>query len=267
VCGNPGSFNPTVAPALARVAQKTISDKFAELAANSNALLKPLGAQVKLDGSLQGAYAFLADAKYASYYRRAVLVIGNRGLDQSACGVGTPADLAGAAHTANKIDTYVLTLVSDASNVGGPIPAGGPEIAAAGGTNYTDSRTSPAPGQQLFQSIVNDLATCVYDVADAAARPKDGDILSYTDPIDPAAPTTALTFNAACSTEGAAGTGFGVDPVNTTRAYLCKDSCDAYRNVLRTASLYAAQNSQPPIAVPVFAHKQGCGPSGSSAGH
>jgi hypothetical protein len=67
-----------------------------------------------------------------------------------------------------------------------------------------------------------------------------------------------VPYNAACNAEGVAGTGFGLDPSNPERVYLCKASCDTYRNVLRTASFYAAQYSQPPIAVPVFAHKAGC---------
>jgi hypothetical protein len=45
--------------------------------------------------------------------------------------------------------------------------------------------------------------------------------------------------------------------------YLCKGSCDSYRGTLQNASLYAAQNGQPPIAVPVFAHKAGCTVSAS----
>ena len=82
--------------------------------------------------------------------------------------------------------------------------------------------------------------------------------LSYSDPIDPAAKTTKLAFNGACSTEQVDGAGFGLDGTNPNRVYLCKASCEAYRNVLRTASLYAAQNGQSPIAVPVFSHKAGC---------
>ena len=105
---------------------------------------------------------------------------------------------------------------------------------------------------------MNDLATCVYDVVPPQTRPDAQSTLSYTDPIDPAAKTATIAFNAACSTEQVEGVGFGLDATNPNRAYLCKASCEAYRNVLRTASLYAAQNGQSPIAVPVFAHKAGC---------
>jgi hypothetical protein len=145
--------------------------------------------------------------------------------------------------------------------------AGSSELAVAGGTpGAYDARSSKSPAQDAFQSIVNDLATCVYDVADAATRPQAGNVLSYSDPIDPTAPTVSLPFNAACSTEAVNGEGFGLDPVNNKRIYLCKTSCDAYRGVLRNASLYAAQNLQPAIAVPMFSHAAGCEPTPGGKG-
>jgi hypothetical protein len=62
------------------------------------------------------------------------------------------------------------------------------------------------------------------------------------------------------------GAGFGLDPTDPRRVYLCKASCDAYRNVLRDASRYAALTFQSAIAVPVFAHKPGCQPKGDGTG-
>lgn len=266
-CAAPDSFTPVVPLTLARLAKDDVAQKFT----SAGAALKPLGTPVNLDGALRDAYSLLAKPQYASYYRRAVLVLGNRGFEEPSCG-HTPAQRAADAKAANEIETYVLMLARDTQtdpNV--PVP-GSNELAIAGGTAHVyDARSNKGPAQDAFQTVVNDLATCVYDVADAPSRPKSGDTLSYSDPINPAAQTTTLSFNAACNAEAVAGTGFGVDPTNPNRVYLCKASCDAYRNVLRTASLYAAQNSKPPIAVPVFAHKQGCtvtssGGAGSGGG-
>jgi hypothetical protein len=268
-CAVPDSFTPAVPLTLARLAKDDVAQKFTA----AGTALKPVGAPVNLDGALRDAYSLLAKPQYASYYRRAVLVLGNRGFDQATCGQTTPAQRAAAAKATNKIETYVLMLARDTQNMDpNVLVPGSNELAIAGGTEHVyDARSNKGPAQDAFQTVVNDLATCVYDVADAASRPKSGDTLSYSDPINPAAQTTTLAFNAACNAEAVAGTGFGVDPTNPNRVYLCKTSCDAYRNVLRTASLYAAQNSKPPIAVPVFAHKQGCtvsanGGAGSGGG-
>jgi hypothetical protein len=266
-CAVDGSFTPAVAPKLARLAKDDVTAKFAEIGAGDGVLLKALDAPVNLDGALRDAYAFLGQPQFATYYRRAVLVLGNRGFDQATCGQ-TPAQRAAAARTASKIDTYVLMLARNLQIVdpSTPVP-GSNELAIAGGTpGAYDARSNKAPAQDAFQGIVNDIATCVYDVADAAARPKNGDALTYSDPIDPSAPTVSLPFNAACSTEAAAGAGFGVDATNDKRVYLCKASCDAYRGVLRNAALYAAQNLEPSIAVPIFAHKQGCAPAAGGKG-
>lgn len=266
-CGAAGSFTLAETPKLARLAKDAVKVQFANRGANDGALLKPQDSPVNMDGALRDAYAFLAQPQFATYYRRAVLVLGNRGFDQATCGQ-TPAQIAATAHTTNKIETYVLMLARNTAISDNTIPVpGSTELAIAGGTpGAYDARASKAPAQDAFQSIVNDIATCVYDVGDAASRPKAGDVLTYSDPIDPTAPTVSLPFNAACSTEAVGGTGFGVDPVNDKRLFLCKASCDAYRNVLRNASLYAAQNLQPAIAVPMFSHKAGCEPTPGGKG-
>lgn len=266
-CAANGSFTPAVLPKLARLAKDDVKAQFTTSGANDGALLKPTDAPVNLDGALRDAYAFLGQPQFSSYYRRAVLVLGNRGFDQAACGQ-TPAQRAATARTSNKIDTYVLMLARNLQVVDphAPVP-GSNELAVAGGTpGAYDARASKSPAQDAFQSIVNDLATCVYDVADAALRPKLGDVLTYSNPIDPSAPTVSLPFNAACSSEAAEGAGFGIDATNDKRIYLCKASCNAYREVLRIASLYAAQNLQPAIAVPMFSHKTGCAPIAGGKG-
>jgi hypothetical protein len=266
-CTTNGSFALAEQPDLARIVQPKVKTAFASRSANDGALLKPLDAPVNLDGALRDAYAFLGQPKYSSYYRRAVLVLGNRGFDQPTCGQ-TPAQRATAVRAANKIETYVLMPSRNSAIVDPNVAVpGSSELAVAGGSpGAYDARSSKGAAQDAFQNVVNDLATCVYDVPNAADRPKAGDILTYSDPINPAAPTVSLPFNAACSTESVGGAGFGLDPTDPRRVYLCKASCDAYRNVLRDASRYAALTFQSAIAVPVFAHKPGCEPKGDGTG-
>jgi hypothetical protein len=262
-CATPGSFTDAVPPKLARLAKGDVVAQFQNLGANSGALLKTLGTPVNLDGALRDAYATLGSSTYDSYYRRAVFVLGNRDFDKATCGQ-TPAQRAAAAAVlpVHPVQTYVLMLARDIGNPNPDVsfvPPGSNELAVAGGTGHVyDARSNKGPAQDAFQQVVNDLATCTYDTSAGQTRPGDQSTLSYTNPIDPTAKTVAIKFNAACNTEAVAGEGFGPDPTNPNRAYLCKKTCDDYRDVLRTASLYAAQNGQSPIAVPVFAHKPGC---------
>jgi hypothetical protein len=268
-CGANGSWK-TLEPALARKAKDSILTKFAEIDTSNPSLLKPLGTPVSLDGALRDTYAALSADRYKSYYRRAALVIGNRGFGDSACGA-LPKDLAAAALSgAGQIRTYALALVSDASDVGAVLSPGAPRdfAVAGGGTDFTDSRTGPANGRNLFNEIVKNLATCVYDVVDPATRPKQGDLLTYSDPVSAGAVTSAtLGFRAECSKEDQ-GTedGFGPDPINSRRVFLCKKSCDAYRGVLAKSQDYAALTGQPALAVPMFVHKQGCDPQAAGSG-
>ena len=272
-CGTPNSFTTAVPPKLARLAKNDVIAQFQNLGANDGALLKPLGADVFLDGALRDAYALLSGDSYKDYYRRAVFVLGNRDFDLATCGQTPQARAAAAATQTNKIQTYVLMLARDlkVEDVS-VLPLGSNELAVAGDTKQVyDARSNKGPAQDAFQTIVNDLATCVYDVLPPQTRPDAESTLSYSDPIDPYAKTTTVGFNGACSTEQVDGVGFGLDGANPNRAYLCKASCEAYRTVLRTASFYAAQNGQSPIAVPVFAHKKGCtvtanGGAGSGSG-
>ncbi len=262
-CATPGSFALAVAPEFARTVKVAIQTQFANRSAGDGALLKPLDTHVNLDGALRDAYAFLGKPEYATYYRRAVLVVGNREFDQQRCEL-TPASQAAAARLTKKVATYVLLLTPNTSGGGDTTSAvaGASELALAGGTlSAYDARANKGVAQNAFQAVVNDLATCVYDVSDPALRPAATDVLTYTNPIDPLASTRTIGFNSACSSEAVAGVGFGVDPTETKRLFLCKDSCDAYRSVLRNAGLYSAQNTMPAIAVPIFAHKEGCMPT------
>ena len=268
-CATPNSFTEVVPPKLARLAKSDVLAQFKLRSPDDTKMppgpatvtLQAQDAPVILDGALRDSYARLGGDTFKDYYRRAVFVLGNRGFDQATCGGDTPQMRASAAAAqANKIQTYVLMLARDTPNGDNAVlPTGANELAANGGTVHVyDARESKSAAQDAFQTVVNDLATCVYDVSPPQTRPDADSTLSYTDPINPAAKTTKLAFNGACTTEQIDGEGFGVDATNTNRVYLCKASCEVYRNVLRTASLYAAQNGQSPIAVPVFSHLKGC---------
>ncbi len=270
-CATPNSFTEVVPSKLARFAKSDVIAQF-KLRSPDDTKMPPVpstvalqgqDAPVLLDGALRDAYTRLGSDTFKDYYRRAVFVIGNRGFDQASCGGAPPAARASAAALqANKIQTYVLMLARDTPNGDNAvIPTDANMLAANGGTMHVyDARESKSAAQDAFQAVVNDLATCVYDVSPPQTHPDADSTLSYTDPgpINPAAKTTKLAFNGACTTEQIDGEGFGLDAANTNRVYLCKASCEAYRTVLRTASLYAAQYGQSPIAVPVFTHLKGC---------
>ncbi len=264
-CAAPNSFMEAVAPALARMAKSDIIDQLKQRTPRDS-MPAPVSLQAQdtpviLDGALRDAYTRLGSDTFKDSYRRAVFVIGNRGFDQATCGAGTPTARAMAAATQpRKIQTYVLMLARDTpAGDNTTIPPGAVELAVAGGTERLyDARQSKGAAQDAFQTVVNDIATCVYDTVPPQLRPAQDATLSYTDPVDPGAKTVSIAFNAACSTEQVDGAGFGLDATNPNRVYLCKASCDAYRGVLRNASLYAAQNGQSPIAVPVFSHINGC---------
>ncbi len=268
-CATPNSFPEAVPPKLARLAKGDVVAQFKLRSPNESTMpatpaavpLQSQDAPVILDGALRDAYTRLGGDTFKDYYRRAVFVIGNRGFEEASCGGDNPHVRANAAASqANKIQTYVLMLARDTPlGDNAVIPPGANELASNGGTVHVyDARESKSAAQDAFQTVVNDLATCVYDVSPPQSRPDADSTLSYTDPINPAAKTLKLAFNGACTTEQVDGEGFGLDATNPNRVFLCKASCEAYRNVLRTASLYAAQNGQSPIAVPVFSHLKGC---------
>jgi len=126
-------------------------------------------------------------------------VIGNRGFDQATCLGQTPQQRAAdAAAQVNKIQTYVLMFTSDTENPDTTtLPFGSNELAVAGGSDHVyDARVSKGPAQDAFQTVVNDLATCVYDVIPPQTRPDAQSTLSYSDPIDPSAKTTTIAAKA-----------------------------------------------------------------------
>ena len=219
---------------------------------------------MNLDGALRDAYTLLSGDAYKDYYRRAVFVLGNRGFDQATCGQTPRSARRRRRRRANKIQTYVLMLARDtADRRRVACPPGSNELAVmpAAREHVYDARSNKGPAQDAFQTVVNDLATCVYDVIPPRPVRMPTSTLSYSDPIDP-----PRRRRRSPSTGRAARSGRrrGLRPrrTNPNRVYLCKASCEAYRDVLRKASLYAAQNGQSPIAVPVFSHKAGLHRSG-----
>jgi len=256
-CGIPKSFSTAVALTSARAAKPALITQFEKQAT----ALSPLDAPVLLDGALRDAYELLRSPEYATFYKRAVLVIGNRGFGQAACGQ-TPVERAAAAYATSAIDTYALSLSAN-SNASGDTTAIADfdALAAAGGTSPAyDARTDKTVAARAFSRIVSDIATCVYDTTDPRTRPDDNSVLTYTDPTSPQATTTTLAFNPACTTSNSAGIGFGHDPSNVNRIVLCQSSCEAFREVLKKSAAFAAQTQQPALAVPMFAHRKGCEP-------
>jgi hypothetical protein len=248
--GNPRAFVPEVPLELARNAQAKVVSAFT----TAFAALRPLGTPNDLDGALTGAYSLLKARP--NDYRRAVLLLGNRGFDQTTCGGGAPDAQAAAAMLGVPVKTYVVMLTGDAdTSAPDPVPTAN-ALAVAGGTSQAyDARlkSNQAEAQRAFRDVVNELATCVYDVPTAL---KDDQVLSYSDPVGNR--TLTISHDAACNGPGAGGNGWGADGAG--RIYVCGQSCTDYRGVLQTAAAYAQQYLKPALAVPMFAHEAKCKP-------
>ena len=243
----------TSPPVLARTAKTQVIDVFKQ---------GPTAGDVDwaLDGALARATA-LATAPNASYYKRAILVIGNRDFAKDACPVNGAAVLDAVPPTTGDkpIQTYVILLAQPPAGVDPQITKGEADgIAAKGGTGIaTDARgqTNKPEAFKAFQSIVKSLATCAYEFPTTATKPAEGDILSYQDPLTGV--TRTIPHNAGCNSETAAASGWGMD---ANRIYVCGQACEDYRNVLSTAQIVNAgfQKAAPPV--PMFAHKPACAP-------
>lgn len=257
-------------PALT-VRQKLI-DNFLGFASNPASLLP---GSPSYEGVLASSYATLSALPNTTYFKRGVVILGNRDFNTEQCAgiAGAPADLAQAARTAptdptKPINTYVIQLAKSDPNK--PLdqdvldPGLGPLVGAGSATPYNpDARGTKKNAKDSFQQVINSLATCVYDVANDAKAPTPEDTVSFSDPL--IGTTTKIPPNAGCTAEGAPGTGWGYGPdasapPGTKRIFLCADSCTAYRNTLAQASDFALIYQQPPIAVPIFAHKKACEP-------
>lgn len=260
-----------VIPAVARNARPQIVSKFQSLKPAGSR--KGSGAVLNLRGALDDAYTALKAITDAN--RRAVLVIGNRSFDTAnSCGggPGTPADRSTLARTADKIDTYVglfardnavpdtdpppeLTGARDVARAGEPVDPAHPD------PRFFDARKDKKAATSALRKVIDDLATCAYDVP-AVDPSKDDAVLTYSDPV--AVPGQQKTFysinhDAACTGDTAAADGWGYNATKT-RMFVCGKACDDYRTTLRTASGYAAAYGQTSLAVPLFAHEKACAP-------
>jgi len=253
-----------------RTVRKKLIDNFLGFASDPG-LLVP--GSPSYEGALASSYAALSALPNTTHFKRAVVVIGNRDFNAEQCGAipGAPADLAQAARTApvdptKPINTYVIQLAkTDPSK---PLdqdvldPGLVPLVVAGSPTPPNpDARGTKKNAKDSFQQVINSLATCVYDVPSTATVPAAEDTVSFSNPL--LGTTTKIPPNASCTAEGVPGVGwgFGTDaPPGAKRIHLCADSCAEYRNTLAQASDFALIYQQPPIAVPVFAHKQGCEP-------
>lgn len=276
-CSGATPFAAAVAPKLAEIARNEIGAAFTTKSTDTN--LKPLNTPVDLDGALRDTYALLKTPTYTAYNRRAVLVIGNRTFGTQTCGAGTPVAQATTAKNVDRINTYVVMLARQ-DNEDPNLPVGAPggvpilveadQLAQAGSTlpqipAAFDARrpADKARGQDAFRRVVEDLATCAYDVEPGIQPPAADAVISFSDPI-PGPPSLKSVFTVkndpACNADGANANGWGADATNNRRIRLCGQACTDYREVLKKAAAYAAQYSQPSLAVPVFAHDKDCGP-------
>lgn len=269
----PGSATPTcggpfpgVAPELARDVKGDIASSLAARAATLVANESPFFA-----GGLANAYATLSGAQYATYFRKAVLLVGNRKFDENVCAPDSPTARAAAALTpppghAAGIQTYVFAFTLDPDNpadtTSAPPPVEADQLAVAGGTGPVATGAkgnNKGPAKDRFQDIVNSLATCVYEL-DPAQNAADTE-LSYTDPNTGL--VKKIVHAPSCNGETASGNGFGRDATVPNRVHVCGQACADYRTVLRNASLLTLLYNQPPPAVPIFAHKKACAPPAS----
>ncbi|MBX3185902.1 MAG: hypothetical protein KF819_02760 [Labilithrix sp.] len=270
--GTCGGLTPAVPPELAATAQKKIVDKLAERDPESGnaAPLQPLNTPTTMDGALKATYDLLKGPQFAGFNRRAVLLIGNREFGATSCSAQTPLQLVQGAKT-DRIDTYVGMFARQESEDLENLPPQpiADQMATAGSPlpalpRAFDARKEKAEGQNAFRRILDDLATCVYDVDTV---PENSDVLAYSDPIAVTPPQESvykITRDANCTTEAsaAAANGWGVDASDPAqrRVRVCGQACDNYREILKKAAAYGLQYNQKAIAVPIFSHKAGCAP-------
>jgi hypothetical protein len=266
---------PAVALEPSRDVRQKIIDSIGVFAADKTKLF---AGGPEYEGALVSAYAKLT-ALPDTYFRRAVIVLGNRDFDVDQCSVanteGSVIDVAKRARENNPLDankpinTYVIQLAKtkpeDQPSDPLAIAPGLIQLAEAGAgspIHYNpDARGTKKNAKDSFQQVINSLATCVYDVDDDLKAPGAEDSVSFNDPLLGA--VTKVPANTACNTDDVPGTGWGYGgkpPAGKKRIYLCQDSCTKYRDVLAQASDFALIYQQPPIAVPIFAHKKACEP-------
>ncbi len=247
-------------------ARTGVIGKFLEVASNPGTL-DP--AAPSHESALQRAYAALEALDAQKYPKRAVLVIGNNGLNADTCGAGNlPLDLVKDRY-AKGISTYAIQLaksdpsvptveadVLDPGIIALALAGSGidPAAPAAPLAYNPDARGTKKNAKDSFQQVVNRLATCTYEVA--GLDPTTLETLSFTHPL--LGETTTIPAGN-CASPDAPGVGWSAT-ADGKRINLCADSCKAYQTVLAQTSDFALAFLKPTSAVPMFAHKKACGP-------
>ena len=252
----PNSYASLTAPGdvpftLALDAQSAIAAKIGDTS-NVSASDAPLFLDAVL--SPGGAYAALRKltptAPSTAFNRRALLILGNRGL-WTRCSGGVSPDQLAATALANGMHTYAVALAAPGTaNQEGREPlADASAIATAGGTTVFDATTDPNAGALALATITADLGSCVYD------KPADVDLnagranltLSYFDPIYQV--QTVIHHDAACLSSSTTGTGWNVDKEERVR--VCGAPCSRLRDVLMASATLAAKASLPAPLLPI----------------
>ncbi len=236
---------------------KTAQPKIAAAIKGQSASLATRDTPANLEGALHDAYAYLGQSQFAGYYRRAVVIFGNRGFLGNACYGGTQSQ-ASSAFSGARIKTSAILLSNNHTAMAAPPDPFSDALTLVGpaGGQAFDGRSSQQNAFNAFDAIRKDLASCAYDFDTA---PGNDAVLTYTDPVSGV--TAAIPPAAGCTTENATANGWGFDATpGSKRILVCGAACDAYRGVLTTAFAYAAQTGQPALAVPVFAHTKSCAP-------
>jgi hypothetical protein len=227
-------------------------------AANAQATNPPF----YIDAALRGNGAYRAIKTFSgssAFNRRAVMLIANRRVgpavqsnaatEGGTCNLGAlnAVDLAATALTNDKIYTYVVML----GNVSGtPVITEASALATAGGTSVLDARSGGAGAAAVFNKVVADLGSCLYETPTGLAPTSDTKI-SYLNPITVA--ETSVPFSADCSeAKQTTANGWNADG---NRIRVCGSACTTLRDVITTISSAAQAKSETPPKLPLYATK------------
>lgn len=252
-----GAQTPVIKPATsAEGVTKIITDFTAKALA-----LSP-SADPNIEASLQSAYDFLGGLD-DSYARRAVIVLGNRSIDVSTCGdAQIPSQLAKTqlAKATRPVATFATKLTKDGD------PEAAHILADVGSPHNKDNlipyqydATKPEDKKQVLQSVINYLATCLYDVGENELKQKSPpdatSTLSYANPLT--AQEVKIEHVDACSGDAPGWTLDTTDAANP-RVKVCGSACTAYQTVLSDTSTFTLLYNQPSIPVPLYVSTKAC---------
>lgn len=197
------------------------------------------------------------------YARRAVAVIGDRKFDDSTCGdAATSLDLVKKART-DGIFTFAARVVDqgDPNASGNMALAGAPNLVGGNVPYEYDVPKDAAKKKAVLQAIINNLATCLYDVAADSTTgygaPPDTATLSYADPLTAVEKKIEhLPAGATCAT----GSGWTLDTSDPShpRVQVCGQACTDYQTVLGNASSFTILYHQAALPVPLYSNTAEC---------